>query len=76
MKTTIELDEAKLIRIMKYTGLKTRKEAINYALTHAERIARLESLLATPFYVTDKQEIVDPNYDLMALREREKPKSV
>jgi hypothetical protein len=31
-KTTIELDEEKLRRVMDLTGIKTRKEAVDYAL--------------------------------------------
>ena len=47
MKMTIEIDEKKLSRLMKLTGLKTKTKALNYALSAAERSARLGRLLAT-----------------------------
>ena len=77
MKTTIELDEAKLERVMKLTGLATRREAIDFALTQAERAARVKALLSRPFFegVTDKV-IVDPDYDVLALRRKERPARV
>ncbi|MSU53586.1 MAG: hypothetical protein CK538_02065 [Opitutia bacterium] len=74
MKTTIDLDEAKLERVMKLTGLTTRKEAIDFALTQAERTARVKSLLSRPFFDgLDEGAVVDPAYDVLALRQREKP---
>lgn len=74
VKTTIDLDEAKLKRVMKLTGLKTRKDAIDYALTEAERIARINQVLGRPLYVVGEGEaVIDPEYDLAALRESEKP---
>lgn len=74
MKTTIDLDEAKLERVMKLTGLTTRKEAIDFALTQAERAAKVKSLLSRPFFdgITDRH-VVDPTYDVLALRRKEKP---
>ena len=39
MKTTIDLDERRLSAVMKLTGLRTRKAAVNYALCAAERQA-------------------------------------
>jgi hypothetical protein len=41
-----ELDEQKLLRVMDLTGIKTRKEAVDYALVQAERAAKLSKLLA------------------------------
>lgn len=74
MKTTIDLDEAKLERVMKLTGLSTRKEAIDYALTQVERTARVKTLLSRPFFDgIPKGDVVDPAYDVLALRLREKP---
>ena len=74
MKTTIDLDEAKLERVMKLTGLATRKEAVDFALTQAERAASVRALLSRPFFegITDRL-IVDPAYDVLALRRKEKP---
>lgn len=74
MKTTIDLDEEKLKRVMRLTGLKTRKAAVDFALTEAERIARIESFYREPLYVVKEGEpVVDPDYDLEALRSGEKP---
>ena len=69
MKTTIALDEAKLERVMKLTGLATRKDAIDFALTQAERAAEVKAMLSRPFFegITDRH-IVDPDYDVLALR--------
>lgn len=71
----MELDERKLIRIMELTGLKTRREAIDYALDQAERAAKMTKLFARPRRSQEEiRDALDPNYDLMALRERDKPR--
>ena len=48
MKSTIEIDDEKLGRIMALTGLKTRKEAVDWALTEAERIAGINRIAEEP----------------------------
>jgi len=74
MKATLEIDEPKLLRLMQLTGIKTRKQAVDYALTEAERIARLNRVMQTPLYVVAEDEpVIDPAYDLQTLREKEKP---
>ncbi len=73
MKTTIELDESKLKRVMKLTGIKTRKKAIEFALSEAERIAKINKLFSQPFFQDIKGDIVDPDYDPINLRNLEKP---
>jgi Arc/MetJ family transcription regulator len=76
VKTTVELDEEKLRRVMELTGLKTRKDAIDYALSQAERAAKMARLFARPR--RSKEELkgaLDPKYNLMALREREEPRA-
>jgi Arc/MetJ family transcription regulator len=73
MKTTIDLDESKLLRLMDLTGIKTRKEAINYALTEAERMARYHQLMARDWTEEEIKDALDPSYDLAALSEKEKP---
>jgi hypothetical protein len=74
MKTTIDLDEAKLERVMKLTGLTTRKEAIDFALTEAERAARVRAVLNEPFFAGVAEDpLVDPGYDVLTLRARETP---
>ncbi|GAB4242524.1 MAG: hypothetical protein OHK005_06360 [Candidatus Methylacidiphilales bacterium] len=68
MKTTVEIDEAKLERIMALTGLKTRKEAIDWALTEAERIARIDEIARNPWDAARLKEAVEPGYDIVAIR--------
>ena len=75
MKTTVDLDEKRLERIMSVAGIKTRKEAIDFALREAERAVRLRKLIKTPLADSEFEHAVDPAYDLMALRNREKPVS-
>jgi Arc/MetJ family transcription regulator len=76
VKTTVELDEQKLLRVMELTGLKTRKEAIDYALSQAERAAKIAKLFARPRRSKDElKNLLDPKYDLMTLREQEKPRT-
>lgn len=68
MKTTIDLDERKLRNVMKLKGLKTRKAAIDYALTEAERRAKLEELLKDRFYISEGP-VVEAGYDIRKLRD-------
>lgn len=68
MKTTLEIDEKKLERIMKSTGLKTRKEAVDWALTEAERIATINRIAEEPWDAEALRDAVDPDYDIIALR--------
>ncbi len=70
-KTTIEIDETKLGRLMKLTGLRTRKEVVDYALTEAERLAVLASIRKNPLEPMVLRESVDENYDLNAMRRME-----
>lgn len=75
MKTTIDLDEEKLERVMKLTGLDTRKATIDAALSELERKAKIAHFYARIRSVEIPADAVDPNYDLMKLREMEKPKA-
>ena len=70
VKTTIDLDEFKLMRLMDLTGIKTRREAIDYALTEAEQKASLTKPLEVKLTPEELADAVDPDYDLMAMRER------
>jgi len=74
MKTTIDVDEAKLNRVMELTGIKTRKEAVDFALGEVERLARIRRLTQQSLYPETPGDVVDPAYDLFSLREAEKPK--
>jgi Arc/MetJ family transcription regulator len=68
MKTTIEIDEEKLARIMNLTGLKTRKEAVDWALTEAERIAGMNRIAEEPWDAAFLKDAVDPAYDILEMR--------
>jgi len=50
MKTTIDIPESELRQAMKYTGAKTKKDAIVFALKDfntRQRLARLAQMLGT-----------------------------
>jgi hypothetical protein len=74
MKTTIDLDEAKLKRVMKLSGMSTRKETIDAALTELERKAKLNHFFANALPHEAYKNAIDPKYDLMKLRNMAKPK--
>lgn len=73
MKTTIELDEARLKRVMELTGLKTKKSAIDEALRNLERTALMGKLLSERLDDSDLENALFPDYDLDELRRREIP---
>ena len=73
MKTTVDLDDKKLRRVMELTGIKTRKQVIDFALTEAERLARIRKVFEKPFYLDPAGEVVDPGYDVVNLRQKEEP---
>ena len=75
MKTTIDIDEAKIKRVMKMTGLTTRKAVVDYALAEAEKSAKMNLFFRESLYGEEDGEIVDPEYDILSLREKEKPTS-
>ena len=68
MKTTVELDDAKLENIMRSMGFKTRKEAIDWALTEGERLAVMHHIRAHPWSAATLREGLDPEYDVLASR--------
>ena len=74
MKTTVEIDEKKLRRVMKMTGIKTRKATLDWALSRAEESARLNHLLKNALPPESFKDAVDPAYDLMAVREADLPR--
>jgi Bacterial antitoxin of type II TA system, VapB len=67
-KTTIELDEEKLERVMRLGAFKTRKEAIDWALTEAERLVSIKHIAETPWTPEMLKDAIDPDYDIMAVR--------
>ncbi len=68
MKTTVELDDEKLENIMKAMDFKTRKEAIDWALTEGERLAVMHHIKANPWSAEMIREGVDADYDVLAVR--------
>jgi hypothetical protein len=74
MKTTIDLDETKLKRVMKLSGIGTRKETIDAALNELERKAKLNHFFANALPHEAYKGAIDPKYDLMKLRNLAKPK--
>jgi Arc/MetJ family transcription regulator len=74
MKTTIDIDEKKLAAVMRLTGARSRKAAVDYALVCTERSERLRLLFEKALPDEAYKGSVDPAYDIKALREKEKPK--
>ena len=68
MKTTVELDDSKLESIMASMGFKTRKEAIDWALTEGERLAVMHHIKANPWSAEVLREGIDSDYDVLATR--------
>lgn len=76
MKMTLSIDEKRLARVMKLSGLKTKTEAVDFALREAERLGKLCKLIASErLSAEDWKNSVDPAYDLMALRVADMPGS-
>ena len=71
MKTTIEIDEIRLGRVMKLTGMKTRRAAVDYALAEAEKAAKMRALFEKPLPAEAYRTAVAPGYDVRAAREAE-----
>ena len=69
MKTTIELDETKLERVMQLGGFSTRKDAVDWALTEAVRIVTLNHIKATPWDASVLKGAVAQDYDVLAARQ-------
>jgi len=67
-KTTIEIDEEKLERVMKLGGFKTRKEAVDWALTEAERLATINKIAESPWTPEMMKDAIYPEYDILEMR--------
>jgi Arc/MetJ family transcription regulator len=70
IKTTIEIDEEKLEKVMKLGGFSTRKEAVDWALTEAVRIATLNDIEKHPWSESVARNAVAEDYDVVASRQR------
>lgn len=68
MKTTIDIDEKKLANVMRLTGVRSRKAAVDYALATTERNERLRQLFEKALPDEAYKAALDPAYDLNALR--------
>jgi Cft2 family RNA processing exonuclease len=72
---TMFIDESLLERVMKLTGFKTKTETVEFALREMERKKQLAEFVKkrnVPAHVWAKS--LDPKYDLMAVREADKPR--
>ncbi|MFZ4774593.1 MAG: type II toxin-antitoxin system VapB family antitoxin [Terrimicrobiaceae bacterium] len=67
-KTTVELDEEKLEKLMRLTGMKTRKEALDWALGEGVRMAAIHRIEESPWDADFLKNAVDPGYDVLASR--------
>lgn len=65
---TIEIDEKRLSRVMKLAGIRTKTEAVDWALRSAERVARREKLFSARWTEEDLRSAVDPAYDPSIVR--------
>ena len=74
MKTTIDIDEKKLADVMRLAGVRSRKAAVDYALNCAERVERLRKLFEKPLPDEEYRGALDPAYDVLALRGKDKPR--
>lgn len=76
MKMTLSIDEKLLARVMKLSGLKTKTEAVDFALREAERLGKLAKFIASErLAAEDWKDSVDPAYDLMAVRVADLPEA-
>ncbi len=72
MKTTIDIDERKLTGVMRLTGIRSRKAAVDYALASTERIEELRKLFEKPLSDEAYRASLDPAYELTDVRETDK----
>ncbi len=70
MKTTVEIDDKRLMHVMRLANLKTRKAALEFALIETEKMLSMRNLASKSFYAEAKTAI-DPKYDLAKLRREE-----
>ena len=64
MKTTVDIDEKKLNGIMRMAGIRSRKAAVDYALSCADRIERLRKLFKHPLQDKEYANALDPAYEV------------
>lgn len=74
MKTTLEIDEALVRRVMELGRIRTKTQAIEFALGAAERLLRRRRLLEENLPDGVLEDCVDPGYDPVALRESDVPR--
>jgi Arc/MetJ family transcription regulator len=73
VKATTEYDETRLKRVMKLTGLKSRKAALDYALREAEHAAKVRRFLQSLLPDAEYAGAVAPDYDVLTVREKDAP---
>lgn len=65
MKTTVEIDPEKVRRLKNWTGLRTCRAVVDYALTEAARTARRQALFKNLLPPEAFKNAVDPGYNLI-----------
>ncbi len=73
MKTTLEIDEVKLKNLMRLKKIKTRREAVDFALSEATRKAEMDAFFGTVMDHSEYVDVVAEDYDLETLRNKEIP---
>jgi len=75
MKMTMHIDDALLERVMAVTGAKSKTRAIDLALREMDRRAELVRITREGLGLKpgELREVLDPTYDLEAMRLRETP---
>lgn len=65
MKMTMHIDEDVLARVMKVTGAKTKKEAVEIALSEMARRHKMKELFSAGLGLTPEElrNVFDPNSD-------------
>jgi Arc/MetJ family transcription regulator len=69
-KTTIEIDSEKLEKLMSLAGFTTRKEAVDWALAEAIKVASINKIAETPWDAEFLKDAIDPDYDVIASRRK------
>ena len=72
---TLHIDDELLSRVMDATGTTSKTKAVDLALREMDRRAKLIKLSSSGLGLTpdELREIIDPAYDLEAMRRAERP---
>jgi hypothetical protein len=70
---TVEIDSKRLSRLAEMTGIASVDQLVEFALNEAERAALMKKVFARKWSPEQMRSALDPAYDLLELREKEKP---